>query len=81
RQLAAHDLAKVFAEPDPPADAVARALEEVEGRPVVVVVDDADLMLNCKADKVLRQVASSGRDRGQGLLLSGLPESMSSLGW
>ncbi|MFJ4437790.1 FtsK/SpoIIIE domain-containing protein [Streptomyces sp. NPDC088923] len=81
RQLAAHDLAKVFAEPDPSADAVARALEEVEGRPVVVVVDDADLMLNCKADKVLRQVASSGRDRGQGLLLSGLPESMSSLGW
>jgi S-DNA-T family DNA segregation ATPase FtsK/SpoIIIE len=81
RQLAAHDLARVISDPDPSAEAVSRALEEVAGRPVVVVVDDADLLLNCRADKVLRQVASSGRDHGQGLLLAGLAESMSSLGW
>ncbi|WP_320784300.1 FtsK/SpoIIIE domain-containing protein [Streptomyces sp. CRN 30] len=81
RQLAAHDLAEVISDTDPSAEAVTRALEAVAGRPVVVVVDDADLLLNCRADKVLRQVAQSGRDHGQGLLLAGLPESMSSLGW
>ncbi|MFE0733196.1 FtsK/SpoIIIE domain-containing protein [Streptomyces antibioticus] len=81
RRLAAHDLARVITDPDPSGDMVSEALAAVAGRPAVVVVDDADLLLNCRADKVLRQVASSGRDRGQGLLLSGLPESMSSLGW
>lgn len=81
RQLAAHDLAQVITDHDPSADAVTQALRAVSGKPVVVVVDDADLLLACGADKVLRQVATSGRDRQQGLLLAGLPESMSSLGW
>ncbi|MEU6348470.1 FtsK/SpoIIIE domain-containing protein [Streptomyces sp. NPDC047072] len=81
RQLAAHDLAQVIADPDPSAEAVTEALKAVEGRPAVVVVDDADLLLSCRADKVLRQVAAAGRDRRLGLLLAGLPESMSSLGW
>ncbi|WP_445527958.1 FtsK/SpoIIIE domain-containing protein [Streptomyces cyslabdanicus] len=81
RQLAAHDLAQVITDPDPSAETVTEALKAVSGKPSVVVVDDADLMLSCRADKVLRQVATSGRDHGQGLLLAGLPESMSSLGW
>ncbi|MFI6435212.1 FtsK/SpoIIIE domain-containing protein [Streptomyces sp. NPDC050759] len=81
RQLAAHDLAQVLTDPDPSPEAVTEALKAVEGKPTVVVVDDADLLLSCKADKVLRQVAAAGRDRRQGLLLAGLPESMSSLGW
>jgi len=81
RQLAAHDLAQVISDHDPSADSVTQALRAVAGKPVVVVVDDADLLLSCGADKVLRQVATSGRDRQQGLLLAGLPESMSSLGW
>ncbi|MEU1300122.1 FtsK/SpoIIIE domain-containing protein [Streptomyces shenzhenensis] len=81
RQLAAHDLARVVTDPDPSAESVTEALRATAGRPVVVVVDDADLLLSCRADKVLRQVATSGRDHGQGLLLAGLPESMSSLGW
>ncbi|MYT73807.1 MULTISPECIES: FtsK/SpoIIIE domain-containing protein [unclassified Streptomyces] len=81
RGLAGHDLVNLLPDPDPSADAVTAALKEVRDRPAVVVVDDADLMLNCAADKVLREVASSGRDRGLGLLLSGLPESMSTLGW
>ncbi|WP_399552615.1 AAA family ATPase, partial [Streptomyces sp. YIM 98790] len=81
RKLAAHDLARVLAGPDPAADTVREALEELRGRPTVVVVDDADLLLNAAADKVLKQVAVSGRDEGRGLLVAGQPESMSSLGW
>nr|WP_237535119.1 FtsK/SpoIIIE domain-containing protein [Streptomyces sp. SID3343] len=81
RKLAAHGLAHVFAEPDPAPEALVEALAAVQGKPAVVVVDDADLMLACAADTVLRQIATSGRDHGRGLLLSGLAESMSSLGW
>ncbi|MFJ9341921.1 FtsK/SpoIIIE domain-containing protein [Streptomyces sp. NPDC101733] len=81
RRLAAHDLAHVFREPDPSNEALAEALRAAEGRPVVVVVDDADLLLAAEADRTLRQVATSGRDHMQGLLLAGLPESMHSLGW
>ncbi|MFI6582959.1 FtsK/SpoIIIE domain-containing protein [Embleya sp. NPDC050493] len=81
RKLAAHGLARVLDDPDPSPDTLVEALAEVRDKPVVVVVDDADLMLACSADSVLRQIAASGRDHGQGLLLAGLAESMSSLGW
>ncbi|MFF7361957.1 FtsK/SpoIIIE domain-containing protein [Streptomyces sp. NPDC008125] len=81
RRLAAHDLAHVFREPDPSNEALTEALNAVAGQPVVVVVDDADLLLAADADRTLRQVATSGRDHLQGLLLAGLPESMHSLGW
>ncbi|MFF0220147.1 FtsK/SpoIIIE domain-containing protein [Streptomyces vinaceus] len=81
RRLAAHDLAHVFREPDPSAEELTEALESFRGKPVVVVVDDADLLLAAEADRVLRQVAAAGRDHMQGLLLAGLPESMHSMGW
>ncbi|WP_312847853.1 FtsK/SpoIIIE domain-containing protein [Streptomyces sp. WAC06614] len=81
RRLAAHDLAHVFREPDPSPEALTAALDAVRGKPVVVVVDDADLLLAADADRVLRQVAAEGRDHLQGLLLAGLPESMHSMGW
>ncbi|WP_331771959.1 FtsK/SpoIIIE domain-containing protein (plasmid) [Embleya sp. NBC_00888] len=81
RKLAAHGLAEVLTDPDPSPEELNEALAAVEGKPVVVVVDDADLMLACDADSVLRKLATSGRDRGQGLLLAGTAESMSSLGW
>ncbi|MFE5332702.1 FtsK/SpoIIIE domain-containing protein [Embleya sp. NPDC056575] len=81
RKLSAHGLAQVLADPDPEPEALVEALTSVREHPVVVVVDDADLMLACAADSVLRRIATSGRDHGQGLLLAGLAESMSSLGW
>lgn len=81
RKLAAHNLAQVLTDPDPSAESLVEAMAAAEGRPLVIVVDDADLLLNGAADKVLRQVATSGRDHGRGLLLAGLPESMSALGW
>ncbi|MGW0659757.1 FtsK/SpoIIIE domain-containing protein [Streptodolium elevatio] len=81
RKLAAHNLATVLADPDPSPDLLIAAMAEADGKPLVIVVDDADMMLNCAADSVLRQVATSGRDHGRGLLLAGLAESMSALGW
>ncbi|MFI1380147.1 FtsK/SpoIIIE domain-containing protein [Embleya sp. NPDC020886] len=81
RKLAAHGLAQVLTDPDPEPEVLVEALTAVRDEPVVVVVDDADLMLACAADSVLRRIATSGRDHGQGLLLAGLAESMSSLGW
>ncbi|MGC0421742.1 FtsK/SpoIIIE domain-containing protein [Embleya sp. AB8] len=81
RKLAAHNLAQVLTDPDPSPEMLTEALAAVDGKPVVVVVDDADLLLGAAADSVLRRIATSGRDHGQGLLLAGLAESMSSLGW
>ncbi|WP_052847684.1 FtsK/SpoIIIE domain-containing protein [Streptomyces avicenniae] len=81
RRLAAHGLAQVIAHPDPTPDLLNEALAAVEGRPVVVVVDDADLLQTSKADPVLRRIASEGRDHGQGLLLAGPAEALGILGW
>ncbi|MEV8114567.1 FtsK/SpoIIIE domain-containing protein [Streptomyces xiamenensis] len=81
RRLGVHELAKVMTDTDPSAEELSAALDAVEGRPVVVVVDDADMLANCRADRVLRAVATSGRDQHRGLLLAGPSESMSSLGW
>ncbi|HSA52435.1 MAG TPA: FtsK/SpoIIIE domain-containing protein [Yinghuangia sp.] len=81
RRLASHDLAQVLTDPDPSPEALTDALRAVDGEPVVVVVDDADLLLNASADSILRRIAASGRDRGQGLLVAGLSESMNALGW
>ncbi|WP_436775313.1 FtsK/SpoIIIE domain-containing protein [Yinghuangia sp. YIM S09857] len=81
RKLAAHNLAQVLTDPDPSPDALVEAMAAAEGQPLVIVVDDADMLLSAAADKVLREVAVSGRDHGRSLLLAGLPESMSALGW
>ncbi|MCE7083489.1 FtsK/SpoIIIE domain-containing protein [Streptomyces sp. ST2-7A] len=81
RRLAAHDLARVLTDADPSAVDVEAALEATGGRPTVLIVDDAELLANCAADKVLRRVLASGRDRGQGLLVAATAESTSALGW
>ncbi len=82
RQLTAHGLAHVIDDPDPTPEALNEALEAVAGRPAVVVVDDADLLMTGRADRVLRTVGSAGRDRGLGLLLAGAAEGvMTTLGW
>ncbi|MFI7101343.1 FtsK/SpoIIIE domain-containing protein [Streptomyces sp. NPDC050161] len=81
RRLADHGLAQVITDTDPSADTLTEALRAVGDRPVVVVVDDSDLVANCGADQVLRQIASSGRDRNQGILIGGPSEGMSAIGW
>ncbi|GAA3859226.1 FtsK/SpoIIIE domain-containing protein [Streptomyces sedi] len=81
RQLSRHGLARVIAEVDPDPEVLEEALAEVADRPAVVVVDDAELLVNSRLDRPLRQVGSSGRDRGHGLLLAAPAESMTTMGW
>ncbi|UED86235.1 FtsK/SpoIIIE domain-containing protein [Streptomyces profundus] len=81
RRLAAHGLARVIDDVDPDPEALEAALDALAGRPTVVVVDDAELLVNTRVDGPLRKVASAGRDRGLGLLLAGPADGMSSLGW
>ncbi|MEV6930623.1 FtsK/SpoIIIE domain-containing protein, partial [Dactylosporangium sp. NPDC051485] len=61
RALGRQARVRLLDDPDPAADAVAQAMDELGG-PVAVVVDDADLLTNPAADKVLRDVAAGGRD-------------------
>jgi S-DNA-T family DNA segregation ATPase FtsK/SpoIIIE len=61
---------------DPSAEAVEAALEEVPG-PVVVVIDDADLLGSPACDMALRDVAAAGRDRGRAIIYAGPNEALS----
>ncbi|MDT0323126.1 FtsK/SpoIIIE domain-containing protein [Streptomyces millisiae] len=81
RRLAAHGLARVLTATDPTGDDLEAALSSLEGRPAVVVVDDADMLMTGRADQALRRVASAGRDRGLGLLLAGPADGMTAMGW
>lgn len=81
RRLGVHDLARVLPDPDPSVDELQAALDAQQGRPTVVVIDDADLLINARADKLLRKLAVSGRDAGQGLILAGSADSFGALGW
>jgi S-DNA-T family DNA segregation ATPase FtsK/SpoIIIE len=52
------------------------AIEAVGGRPTVILVDDADLLAMTPADNLLRDIASSGRDRSLGLVCAGPAEAL-----
>jgi S-DNA-T family DNA segregation ATPase FtsK/SpoIIIE len=75
RALARHRQARVLTDLDPSAQQVQAALEEFTG-PRVVVVDDADLLAMPACDRVLKEIAVSGRDRGLGLLYGGPADSL-----
>ncbi|WP_433224026.1 FtsK/SpoIIIE domain-containing protein [Dactylosporangium sp. CS-047395] len=76
RALARQPRVRLLDEPDPAADAVAAAMDELGG-PVVVLVDDADLLTAPAADKVLRDVAAGGRDRGRAVVYAGAADALS----
>ncbi|MEU6341129.1 FtsK/SpoIIIE domain-containing protein [Streptomyces sp. NPDC046977] len=82
RALARHGTVRVLTGADPSAEDVRAALDALPG-PRAVVVDDADLLMNPAADKVLKEIALSGRDQGLGLVYAasadGLQGGMS--GW
>ncbi|MFE7317592.1 FtsK/SpoIIIE domain-containing protein [Streptomyces sp. NPDC057555] len=83
RALAQHPQATVLEAVDPSNDEVTEALEAQSG-PVVVLVDDADMLAQLpSADPVLREIATTGRDRGIGLVAAGTPETLTgaSIGW
>ncbi|WP_405591333.1 FtsK/SpoIIIE domain-containing protein [Streptomyces sp. NBC_01190] len=52
------------------------ALEQVGGGPAVILVDDADLLAMTPADTMLRDIATSGRDRSLGLVCAGPAEAL-----
>ncbi len=81
RRLSAHGLAHVIDAPEPTAEALDEALDALDGKPAVVVVDDAELLVNSRVDRPLRKVASAGRDRRLGLLLAGSADGMTTMGW
>ncbi|MET9479342.1 FtsK/SpoIIIE domain-containing protein [Streptomyces sp. NPDC006638] len=82
RALDRHARARVLSEPDPSAETVRAALDALPG-PRVVVVDDADLLMTPAADKVLREIALSGRDQGLGLVFAASADGLQSglSGW
>ncbi|MFI9232013.1 MULTISPECIES: FtsK/SpoIIIE domain-containing protein [Streptomyces] len=80
RGLARHPRAVVITDPDPLADEVTAALNAEPG-PTVVLVDDADLLAQLPAaDAALREVATTGRDRGIGLVAAATAETLTSVG-
>nr|WP_037959053.1 FtsK/SpoIIIE domain-containing protein [Streptomyces violens] len=80
RGLARHPRAVVIQDPDPLADEVTAALNAEPG-PAVVLVDDADLLNQLPAcDAALREVATTGRDRGIGLVAAATAETLTSVG-
>ncbi|MEV5594286.1 FtsK/SpoIIIE domain-containing protein [Streptomyces sp. NPDC052496] len=80
RGLARHPRAVVIQDPDPLADEVTAALNAEPG-PAVVLVDDADLLSQLPAaDAALREVATTGRDRGIGLVAAATAETLTSVG-
>jgi DNA segregation ATPase FtsK/SpoIIIE, S-DNA-T family len=70
RALARHPQVRLLTAADPSADEVQAALTACDG-PRVVIVDDADLLGNPAADRVLKEVAASGRDRGMAIVYAG----------
>jgi S-DNA-T family DNA segregation ATPase FtsK/SpoIIIE len=76
RGLAQHGQVRLVTDPDPSAEAVQAALDDLSG-PRVVVIDDADLLTMPAADRVLKEIAVSGRDRGLGLAFAGQADALS----
>jgi S-DNA-T family DNA segregation ATPase FtsK/SpoIIIE len=82
RRLATHDGVRLVDGPSPAAAEVTEAVSE--GGPVVVLVDDADLLgLGSPVDAPLRAIVAAGRDRGIGLAYAASAESLTQTfsGW
>ncbi|SNX88344.1 S-DNA-T family DNA segregation ATPase FtsK/SpoIIIE [Streptomyces sp. TLI_55] len=75
RGLAGHPKAVVLSSPAPGEEELRAALETVGGA-AVVMVDDADLLGMSPLDGMLRDIASSGRDRSVGLAVAGPAEAL-----
>ncbi|MFF4354441.1 FtsK/SpoIIIE domain-containing protein [Streptomyces sp. NPDC001530] len=75
RGLEGHPKAVVLSSPAPGEEELRTALETVGGA-AVVMVDDADLLAMSPLDGMLRDIASSGRDRCVGLAVAGPGEAL-----
>ncbi|NUR32269.1 MAG: cell division protein FtsK, partial [Catenulispora sp.] len=64
-------------------DALREAIALAAGRPVAVLVDDAELLKDAPAGAVLKEIITYGGERGQALVVAGSPEDLNSgfSGW
>jgi S-DNA-T family DNA segregation ATPase FtsK/SpoIIIE len=62
---------RLFTDSDIPAADLTEALEEAAGGPVVVLVDDAELLKDCEARDVLREIIARGSDQGRAVVIAG----------
>ena len=51
------------------------ALQRADG-PAVVVIDDAELLLNCEAGALLGEIARTGAETGRGLVIAGTTDAL-----
>ncbi|SEN07629.1 FtsK/SpoIIIE domain-containing protein [Actinacidiphila rubida] len=74
---------RTFTDSDIPADEMSKALEEAEGSPVVVLVDDAELLKDCEAKDILKDIIARGSDHGRAVVIAGGEEDICSgfSGW
>ncbi|WP_331737561.1 FtsK/SpoIIIE domain-containing protein [Streptomyces sp. NBC_00019] len=75
RGLEGHPKAVVLTSPSPSEQDLVAALEKA-GAAAVVMVDDADLLSMSPVDTMLRDIASTGRDRSLGLAIAGPAEAL-----
>jgi S-DNA-T family DNA segregation ATPase FtsK/SpoIIIE len=72
RELAgAEGVLRLFTDSDIPADELSKALEEAGGSPLMVLVDDAELLKDCEARDVLKEIISRGSDHGRAVVVAG----------
>jgi S-DNA-T family DNA segregation ATPase FtsK/SpoIIIE len=84
RELAGTEgVLRVFTDSDIPADDLSQALEEAGDSPLVVLVDDAELLKDCEARDVLKEIIARGSDRGRAVVVAGGEEDICSgfSGW
>jgi S-DNA-T family DNA segregation ATPase FtsK/SpoIIIE len=84
RELAGGEgVLRMFTGSDIPADELSQALEEADGAPLVVLVDDAELLRDCEAKDVLKEIIARGADRGRAVVIAGGEEDICSgfSGW
>ncbi|MFJ1586157.1 FtsK/SpoIIIE domain-containing protein [Streptomyces sp. NPDC088197] len=84
RELAgAEGVLRMYTDSDIPADDLGKALEEAEGGPVVVMADDAELLRDCDAKDVLKEIIARGSDHGRAVVIAGGEEDICSgfSGW
>ncbi|GAA1979523.1 FtsK/SpoIIIE domain-containing protein [Catenulispora subtropica] len=64
-------------------EALRGAIEQAAGRPVAVLVDDAELLKDAPAGAVLKEIITYGAERGQALVIAGSPEDLNAgfSGW
>ncbi|GAA2013277.1 FtsK/SpoIIIE domain-containing protein [Catenulispora yoronensis] len=64
-------------------DDLRTALAQASGRPVTVLIDDAEMVKDAPAGTVLKEIITYGAERGQALVIGGSPDDLNSgfSGW